>query len=171
MRDVFPAAPDASRRAAFILRRMLRAVQLMTGALVLALPGPVHAQTITDGDTLKQDGITYRLHGIDAPEARQACPDGWRAGRMATTRLQALISGRSVVCQERDRDRYGRIVAVCRASGEDLGAILVREGMAWAFTRYSRDYVDQERLAVRDRLGVHKHGCIPAWEWRAGQRR
>ena len=29
-----------------------------------------------------------------------------------------------------DRDRYGRIVAICRVSGEDLGAIMVREGLA-----------------------------------------
>jgi endonuclease YncB( thermonuclease family) len=47
-------------------------------------------------------------------------------------RLQALTAGRSIVCEEKDRDRYGRTVAICRVSGEDLGAIMVREGMAWA---------------------------------------
>jgi endonuclease YncB( thermonuclease family) len=55
-------------------------------------------------------------------------------GSLATTRLQALTAARQIVCQENDRDRYGRIVAICRASGEDLGAMLVREGVAWAFT-------------------------------------
>jgi endonuclease YncB( thermonuclease family) len=131
------------------------------------LAAPAVAQTVTDGDTLKQGGVTYRLWGIDAPEAKQVCPDGWPAGSLATTRLQALIAGRSIVCQEKDRDRYGRIVAICRASGEDLGAIMVREGLAWAFTRYSADYVDEEARANFERLGVHAHGCIPAWEWRA----
>ena len=97
--------------------------------------GAAAGQTVTDGDTLKQGGVTYRLWGIDAPEAKQICPDGWPAGRLAATRLQALTAGRSIVCQEKDRDRYGRIVAICRASGEDLGAIMVREGLAWAFTR------------------------------------
>ncbi len=100
---------------------------LLTAAMAVALP--CAAQTITDGDTLKQGGVTYRLWGIDAPELAQTCPDGWPAGRMAATRLQALTAGRSIVCQEKDRDRYGRTVAICRASGEDLGAILVREGM------------------------------------------
>jgi endonuclease YncB( thermonuclease family) len=118
---------------------------------------------VTDGDTLKQGGVTYRLWGIDAPEAEQVCPDGWPAGNLATTRLQALTAGRSMVCQEKERDRYGRIVAICRVSGEDLGAILVREGLAWAFVRYRSDYIGQEVKAKVDRLGVHAHGCQPAW--------
>jgi endonuclease YncB( thermonuclease family) len=128
------------------------------------------AQTITDGDTLKQGGVTYRLWGIDAPETKQICPDGWPAGSLATTRLQALTAGRSIVCQEKDRDRYGRTVAICRANGEDLGAIMVREGFAWAFTRYSVDYVDLQEEARAANRGVHAHDCQPAWEWRAKQR-
>jgi endonuclease YncB( thermonuclease family) len=77
---------------------------------------------------------------------------------------------RTVVCQEKDRDCYGRTVAICRASGKDLGAIMVWEGMAWAFVRYSRDYVDQQAKAKADRLGVHAHDCTAAWEWRAQHR-
>ena len=125
---------------------------------------------ITDRDTLKLNGTTYRLWGIDAPEMKQACPDGWLAGRLASTRLQALTAGRSVACEAKDRDRYGRTVAICRADGEDLGAIMVREGMTWAFVRYSRDYADQEVRSRADGLGVHAHGCQLAWEWRAQQR-
>ena len=74
------------------------------------------------------------------------------------------------MCEEKDRDRYGRTVAICRVAGEDLGATMVREGMAWAFVRYSRDYVDQEARAKADRLGVHAHDCVTAWEWRAQNR-
>lgn len=139
--------------------------------LVAALvASPAVGQVVTDGDTLKIGGTIYRLWGIDAPEAKQTCPDGWPAGSLAATRLQALTAGRSIVCQEKDRDRYGRIVAICRASGEDLGAIMVREGLAWAFVRYSSDYVGQEGRAKQARLGVHAHDCSPAWEWRAQQR-
>ncbi len=150
-----------------VVRRVYGAV----GAIAVLWPHSAAPQTITDGDTLKQGGVTYRLWGIDAPEAKQVCPDGWPAGSLAATRLQALTAGRSIVCQEKDRDRYDRIVGICRASGEDLGAILVREGLAWAFVRYSSDYVGQEGKAKADRLGVHAHGCLPAWRWRAQQRR
>ena len=49
--------------------------KFVTLVLVLA-SAPAAAQTVTDGDTLKQGGATYRLWGIDAPEAKQVCPDG-----------------------------------------------------------------------------------------------
>ena len=139
-------------------------------AIVLLATLPAAAQVITDGDTLKLNGVIYRLWGIDAPETKQDCPDGWPAGRLATTHLQFLISGRTVLCERKDTDRYGRTVAICRAGGEDLGAIMVREGMAWAFLRYSADYIQEEARAKADGLGVHAHGCLPAWDWRAEQR-
>ena len=149
----------------------MRHIVILACVVALAMATTARAQTITDGDTLKLNGMVYRLWGIDAPETKQDCPDGWPAGRMATTRLLALIQGKSVVCEKKDTDRYGRTVAICRTSGEDLGAIMVREGMAWAFVRYSRDYVDQEARAKSAGVGVHAHDCIPAWEWRAAQRK
>jgi endonuclease YncB( thermonuclease family) len=126
--------------------------------------------TVIDGDTLSLRGQRIRLHGIDAPEISQTCADGWAAGRVAATRLSSLTSGREVQCQAKDRDRYGRVVAICRVSGQDLGAILVTEGLAWAFTRYSSDYVSEQAKAVAQRGGVHGHNCMPAWEWRAVRR-
>jgi hypothetical protein len=41
-----------------------------------------------------------------------------------------------------------------------------RGGMAWAFTRYSSDYVEQESEAIGARLGVHAHDAEKAWDWR-----
>lgn len=139
--------------------------------IALAWTTTAAGQTIVDGDTLKLGGITYRLWGIDAPELQQDCPDGWPAGKKAAEAMQSLVENSSVTCEERTRDRYGRAVAVCRAGGEDVGAILVREGLAWAFTRYSTDYVLQQRLARSEGLGVHGHGCEPAWDWRQRKRR
>ena len=39
-------------------------------------------------------------------------------------------------------------------------------GHAWAFTKYSSTCVAEEQQARQENLGVHAHGCRPAWEWR-----
>ena len=98
------------------------------------------------------------------------CDDGWPAGQEASAYLYDLIRGRKVTCEPKTTDRYGRTVAICRADGRDLGADMVSAGMALAFIRYSRDYVELEAAAKAARLGVHAHDCIAAWEWRARER-
>ena len=46
----------------------------MTAAVAAVLVSAfAAAQTITDGDTIKLNGTTWRLWGIDAPESRQWC--------------------------------------------------------------------------------------------------
>jgi endonuclease YncB( thermonuclease family) len=47
---------------------------------------------------------------------------------------------------------------------------MVSSGMAWAFTRYSSDYISQERAAIGAGLGVHAHDCEKPWDWRARNR-
>jgi len=44
---------------------------------------------------------------------------------------------------------------------------MVSAGMAWAFARYSSDYIGQEKAAIGARLGVRAHDCMKAWDWRA----
>lgn len=137
----------------------------LAAALLLALPAA--AQTVTDGDTIKLDGTTYRIWGIDALETHQACGDGWAGGVDAGAYMRELVRGKTITCEPRVKDRYGRTVALCRANGEDLGAAMVRAGMAYAFIRYSSDYVADEATAKASGLGVHAHQCEKPWDWRA----
>lgn len=127
-------------------------------------------QTVVDGDTIHMGGTTWRLHGIDAPEKAQACPNGFLAGEYATAVLRGLMEGHNVLCVPRDTDRYGRTVAVCYADGLDVGGELVRLGLAWAFVRYSRDYAAREQQAKATGLGIHGAGCQPAWQYRSEKR-
>ncbi len=142
---------------------------LAFAAITLALPAT--AQTIVDGDTIKLKGTIYQLFGIDAAEKEQACIDGWPAGRAAIGYLRELVRDREVACEGMAERRDGSTLARCTVDGDDLGAAMVAAGMAWASTRDGSSYISEEAQANFDRLGVHGHGCAPAWEWRIHRRR
>ena len=128
---------------------------------------------VIDGDTIEVGTARIRLFGVDAPESAQSCVAGsrpWPCGRQATQALAGQIDNRSVACEERDRDRYGRIVAVCRHSGHDVNAWLVREGWAMAYRRYSTAYVDEEEAAKAAQRGLWSGEFVPPWDWRRGER-
>jgi len=131
-----------------------RAIWALAAVVLLALPAAAESVRAIDGDTIKLNGATYRLWGIDAPETRQACADGWAAGPEAQRKLADLIGVGDVTCEPRGLDRYRRTIALCRADGQDLGAAMVSAGMAYAFTRYSGDYIEQEKAAILSRAGV-----------------
>jgi endonuclease YncB( thermonuclease family) len=131
---------------------------------------------IIDGDTIDIAGQRIRLHGMDAPEADQVCEvDGkpWRCGKEATWALANIIGRTWVTCVERDKDRYGRIVAVCMVGGPlglDVGSRMVSEGWALAYRRYSKDYVEAEDAAKEAGNGLWRGPFVPPWEWRRGKR-
>ncbi len=126
-----------------------------------------------DGDTIEIAGQRIRLHGIDAPEGRQACRDAdglYLCGDEATAALTRFLAGRNVACEPRDRDRFGRIVARCLVQGQDIGAWMVRQGNALAFRRYSLDYVADEKAAERAKAGMWRGDFQPPWDWRKAQK-
>ena len=127
--------------------------------------------SVIDGDTIEIRGQRIRLFGIDAPEGRQTCTDAkgaaYRCGQKAAQALDYRISDGVVTCEPKDRDRYGRIVAVCRAYGEDLSAGMTGLGWALAFRRYSTQYVPAEELAERRKAGMWSGEFMPPWEFRA----
>ena len=140
---------------------------------VPAAIGRGNSARVVDGDTLDVGGVRIRLHGIDAPETAQNCRAGgrlWSCGREAGRALVRRIGGRPVACEERDRDLYGRVVAVCRTSGSDLNAWMVAEGWAFAYRRYSHAYVAEESRARSAQRGIWRGEVVAPWEWRRGKR-
>jgi hypothetical protein len=124
------------------MRVNLIAILLLLASLAPAIAADlVGRASIIDGDTIEIHGRRVRLFGIDAPESRQLCEvDGkpYRCGQQAALALADEIGQRTVWCEQREVDRYGRMVAVCSAGGEDLGRWMVRQGWALAYRRYSR---------------------------------
>ena len=94
---------------------------------------------VIDGDTIVVGETRVRLEGIDAPETAQTCQrkwfGTWPCGTAATEALSRLISMKTVTCDPRGLDKYGRTLAVCFVEGRDINAQMVRQGYAWAFVR------------------------------------
>ena len=129
---------------------------------------------IIDGDTIHIGKIKYRLYGIDAPEIKQECKRNnkkYFCGVEATKFLQSLIKdNESVSCVNKKIDRYKRIVAVCYYLNEDLSKLMVRNGWAVAYRRYSKDYVDDENYAKENKLGIWEGQFIEPHKWRKKNR-
>lgn len=75
-----------------------------------------------------------------------------------------------MTCRGDQRDRYGRLIAVCYVGPHDLGECMVRQGWALAYLRYSMDYVDEEATARQAQAGIWRGEFVPPWEWRRGKR-
>lgn len=131
-------------------------------ASAIEVSGPA---TIQDGDTFAIGAQIIRLNGIDAPESGQNCE---RAGRMyncgakAENALRAILEG-GVSCTGTRFDDYDRLLADCRANGQDVSAAMVRSGWALAYRKYSTAYVPEEEAARTAGVGLWAGSFDAPW--------
>jgi micrococcal nuclease len=130
---------------------------------------------VLDGDSLqvRREGrmVEVRLYGIDTPEYRQAY------STKARQFSRKLFSSRTVAVEEKDVDRYGRIVALVTCQGLLVNRELVRAGLAWHYPKYCRSQPLCSELAVLEqgartaRIGLWADPePVAPWEWKRRQR-
>jgi len=135
------------------MSRVLILLLTLISAPIFAAPnGTVR---VIDADTIDVGGTRVRLFGIDAPEMGQPCrADGreWDCGAWTRDAVRNRFEGTYASCDQRDIDRYGRVVAQCTVDGQDMGQLIVYSGLAWAFRRYSETYdLDEKAAAIAGR--------------------
>lgn len=90
--------------------------------------------TLVDGDTLRCGNRRVRLHGIDAPELPGHCRPGRQCTpgdpQASTDSLRRLVGAGPLQCRQLDTDAYGRTIARCTASGQDLSCAQLNGGHA-----------------------------------------
>ena len=111
---------------------------------------------VSDGDTVwvqplqANEAYKIRLLGIDAPEICQA------GGPEARDAMILLALRKPVQVTDHGQDVYGRQIGRLSVDGVDLGAEMVRSGMAWAyrFRTGKGPYAGLQHQAQKQKTGV-----------------
>ena len=124
---------------------------------------------VIDGDTIKIYNEKIRFSGIDAPELKQNCFKNKKkvpCGILAKEALIKKIGYKIPKCINEGKDFYKRTLAECFIDGESLSKFLVRNGYAFAYRKYSKKFINDERFAKKNRIGIWSMKFIFPWEFR-----
>jgi micrococcal nuclease len=90
--------------------------------------------------------------------------------------MSALVFGKDVELWFHTVDRYGRLVCMVFVDGTDAGLELIREGFAWAYSKYlpeasvetQQSYTAGQAAARAARIGLwsDNNEPVPPWEFR-----
>lgn len=129
--------------------------------------------SVADGDTFTllmkgNQQVKVRLYGIDCPERSQDF------GTAARQKLRELTTGHTIRIEEKDKDRYGRIVAIAYTNNDlSINEEMLRSGFAWHYTQYDKNeaWSALEREARRQKKGLWvQRNATPPWHFRKAKR-
>ncbi|MDB5530275.1 MAG: succinoglycan biosynthesis protein [Devosia sp.] len=158
---------------------MVRKLAWLLCVMLLAAPataqngdvvtGPARA---VDADIITIGTQRVILYGVDAPERSQFCTVGtkkWGCWDEARNTLTTILSAGDVTCTlSGDPDPFNRRYGVCKIGDTDVGAELIRSGMALAFVEQADDYSAVEEEARTAAIGLWQPGAKvdTPWDWR-----
>lgn len=138
--------------------------EILYGKVVRIIDGDSFEVLLTENRAEK-----IRLNGIDCPEKGQ---DYYKTAKNG---LSELIFEKEVKIVKTDTDRYNRIVAdVYNADGLYINALMVENGWAWHYKKYSDD---KKIAALETKAKTEKKGlwqmedALPPWEFRNKKRK
>ena len=132
-----------------------------------------HAQSlkIIDGDTIIINDEKIRFSGIDTPELKQTCIKDEKkifCGMFAKKILIKKIGNKIPKCISEGKDIYKRTLAECFINGESLSSFLVRSGYAFAYRKYSKKFIEDEKFAKKNEFGMWSMEFEFPWDFRKG---
>lgn len=149
------------------------ALALMVAGSAVAEDVVNGAAKVVDADIVLVGKQRVILWAVDAPERTQQCFVGslkWDCYAASRQALGELIASGEASCTLKDGepDQFGRRYGTCTSAGKDIGAELVRLGMARAYADQGPDYVTQEEEAKAAQVGMFQPGAKidDPWEWR-----
>ena len=151
---------------------------------------------IIDGDTIVIKNQKIRLWGIDAPEMKQICKNGFKknynCGIKSKKALEEVIEKKLtkainmsasprkinpndslVICKTKGKDKYRRVLGICAVDrlslfhiNNSLNAWMVSSGNAVAYKRYSKAFLKHEDEAKINKRGIWQGEFERPEQWR-----
>ncbi len=113
---------------------------------------------VRDGDTIEVGGLPIRLQGVAAPELNQ------RGGQKATRVMRNLVLDREVWCDLDGASTFDRCSAICYIAVRDIGAVMVRRGLARDCPSFSGGrYERLELQAAAEGARIGRFYALPAY--------
>ncbi|AMD94312.1 thermonuclease family protein [Leptotrichia sp. oral taxon 847] len=133
---------------------------------------------VSDGDTINiqkvENGqfvgeeLRIRMYGMDAPEKSQ---DYGPESRQA---LEKLVAGKTLSIEVKNKDRYGRTVAIIYVDGKNINEEMVKTGNAWWYQEYAKNdtqFEEYQKNAKQKKLGLFsRKGYIEPWVYRRNKK-
>lgn len=111
--------------------------------------------SVSDGDTFRvminNKNEKIRLFGVDAPEHNQE----W--GKESREALSKLILGKEILLDIKDRDQFGRAVAVLFVENINVNLEMIRTGNAWYYEFFDKNNSENKKAmenAKKKKLGL-----------------
>lgn len=128
----------------------------------LSSGGLVKVVAVLDGDTIViSGGEKVRYAGLNTPETHHPDKLPEYCGREAFEANRRLVAGKAVRLEydERQRDKYGRLLAYVHVDGLFVNAELIRQGFAQVSTykdtqRYHKEFQRLQQSAIAARRGL-----------------
>ena len=107
---------------------------------------------VRDGDTIEVGEVPIRLNGVSAPELDE------QLGKRSKLFMRELVLGQLVRCELNGKKSYDRFIGTCYLNSNDIGALVIKAGLALDCPRYSGGrYGDFERPGARERIKLPKY--------------
>jgi micrococcal nuclease len=117
-------------RQALVSGLVLSVLALLFGTMALLASAPITIH-VTDGDTIRLNGQLCRLMDFDAPETKRAkCTKERLLGLEAKRRVEEMLKEGATAKLVGPDCKHDRKCCRVTLNGEDVGDILMREGLA-----------------------------------------
>ena len=124
---------------------------------------------VVNSDYIKIDKQTIILFGVEAMERPQKCyinNELWPCWESGVRKLEEIVDLGETVCFVKGKAKMNRVFAICETQNIELNRELIRSGLALARIKQSDLYIDDQRYAKENTLGIWRGKFIEPWKWR-----